>query len=83
MAFTKKTFSGNIGVGSDAPTIFTYRSDDAETLISATKYFDGASYQLEVGDLIQTYSNGTTYFGFYVVDTITPEVTTTLLVGAV
>jgi len=80
MAFTKQTFSGNIGVGSDAPTIYTYRTDDAETLIAATKYFDGAP--VEIGDLIQTYSNGTTYIGFYVVDTITPDVTTTLLVGA-
>ena len=62
MAFDRTNLSGNLGAGSNAPKIFTFR-DDASTIaqIATADYFLGVYSLLEAGDVIQaTGSNGTT-----------------------
>jgi len=85
MAFNRLALSGNIGVGSDAPTVFTYQSPDDETTIITVGYFNDEINQLTSGDLIMTFSEGTKYNGWLVVDVDDPahpdDVTTTVLVG--
>lgn len=52
MAFTRNTLSGNIGVGSAAPTMYTYGTADAKATVIAAGYFLGAYNTVKVGDFI-------------------------------
>ena len=53
MAFDRTNLSGNIGAGSDAPQVFSFR-DDASTLaqIAAADYFLTAHSTLGAGDIL-------------------------------
>jgi hypothetical protein len=53
MAFNRKNLSGNLGVGSDAPHVYSFR-DDASTLaqIATADYFLTVYQILEAGDVI-------------------------------
>ena len=53
MAFERTKLSGNLGAGSDAPNLFTYRSGtDAKAAVIASGYFNGATDVLKKGDII-------------------------------
>ena len=61
MAFTKKTFSGNLGAGSGACKLFVYKTADTKAATVASGYFDTVSDIVEVGDIIMaTTDTGTT-----------------------
>jgi len=82
MAFNKKYFNGNIGVGSDAPTVFTVTVQDDEATYGANGYFNAVQDELEVGDLLMIYSEPTQYHGWEFVNATHPEVKTTKIIGA-
>jgi hypothetical protein len=53
MAFTRTNLSGNVGTGSNAPTLFTYSTTvDNKAAVIAAGYFLGATDMLSVGDII-------------------------------
>ena len=52
MAFERTKLSGNLGAGSDAPKLFTYKSADNKAAIIASGYFNGATDILDKGDII-------------------------------
>lgn len=57
MAFDRTKLSGNLGAGSDAPKLYTYKSTtDAKAAIIASGYFNGATDILDKGDII--FANG-------------------------
>lgn len=59
MALDRNNFSGNVGAGSNAPKLYTYRSAaDAINAIKADGYFNGLFKNLETGDVI--IASGTT-----------------------
>lgn len=76
MAFDRKKLSGNIGVGSHAPTMFSYR-DTASTkvAVATADYFLPVTDNLEAGDTIYTHcSDG----GMFVVVTAATATTVTV-----
>ena len=60
MAFKREQLSGNMGVGSLAPTAFVYRDlGSTKAQIATADYFLEANQVLEVGDTIYAHgSNG-------------------------
>lgn len=60
MAFIRTDLSGNLGAGSNAPKLHTYKSTvDNKAAIVAADYFLTAYQILEVGDMIMLYgTNG-------------------------
>ena len=52
MAFTKASFSGNLGGGSASNKLFVYSSNDTKATIIASGYFDNLSDIVAVGDII-------------------------------
>ena len=56
MAFIRTDLSGNLGAGSNAPKLFTYKSTvDTKAQIVAADYFLSAYQILEEGDMIMLY----------------------------
>jgi len=51
-AFTKATFSGNVGAGSAAPSLYVYGSIDTKAVLIASGYFNDIAGILKVGDQI-------------------------------
>lgn len=61
MAFTRTTFSGNIGAGSGAPASYTYKTADTKAATIASGYFNGVASILVPGDIITAITDtGTT-----------------------
>jgi hypothetical protein len=58
MAFSSTGFNtiGGQSKAGNAPSIYTYTSTDAQSVIRASGYFDSISSILKVGDLIFCYS---------------------------
>lgn len=52
MAFDRTYLSGNIGAGSNAPKMYSYRTNDTTAATVAADYFLGAYQVLEKGDII-------------------------------
>jgi len=53
MAFTRTTFSGNVGAGSAAPSLYVYSSaTDNKVAVIADDYFVGLVGLIKVGDFI-------------------------------
>lgn len=79
MAFDRKKLSGNMGAGSLAPKVYTFK-DDASTMveIATADYFLDVYQILDVGDVINaTGSDGTTNLA------VTASSITTVTVGDV
>jgi hypothetical protein len=58
MAFSSTGFNtvGGQAKAGNAPSIYTYASTDAQTVIRVSGYFDSVSSILKVGDIIFCYS---------------------------
>ena len=76
MAFDRKQLSGNIGVGSNAPTMFSFRDTASNKAAVATAdYFLPVTDNLEAGDTIYCHcSEG----GMFVVVTAATAATVTV-----
>ena len=83
MAFDRTKLSGNLGAGSNAPGVYTFR-DDASTLaqIFAADYFLGVYQILEAGDIV--FATGSDISGILeVTASSSTTVTTSDLIGTV
>ena len=61
MAFSKNSFSGNIGAGSKSLSLYVYKTADTKAATIASGYFNDLVDTLEVGDIIMaTTDTGTT-----------------------
>jgi hypothetical protein len=61
MAFTPKSFSGNLGAGSLSQTLYVYKTADTKAATIASGYFNSLAKQLKIGDIIlATTDTGTT-----------------------
>ena len=83
MAFTKASFSGNVGAGSASNKLFVYSSDDTKATIIASGYFDDLSNIVGVGDMIMTAYDldGTMSSILIQIDAITSGVVTVKALG--
>lgn len=52
MAFTKASFSGNVGAGSASNTLYVYSTNDTKATVIASGYFNDLVDILNVGDII-------------------------------
>ena len=52
MAFTLNNFARLGTANSNAPAVFTYRTNDAEAVVEGAGYFNAMSDVLNVGDMI-------------------------------
>ena len=52
MAFTKASFSGNLGAGSASNKLFVYSTNDTKAAVIASGYFNNLTSVLNVGDMI-------------------------------
>jgi len=61
MPLDKSKFSGNVGAGSDAPSLYVYKTIDTKAATIASGYFNELADILEIGDIIlATTDTGTT-----------------------
>lgn len=52
MAFTPKSFSGNLGAGSLSQILYVYKTADTKAATIASGYFNSLAKKLKVGDII-------------------------------
>ncbi len=77
MAFDRNKLSGNLGAGSFAPLIMTYKDlDSTKAQIAASGYFNDYADDLTLGDfLLVAGSNGSAVLAFTSAVGVTPVTT--------
>lgn len=59
MAFARANLNLSSSGAADAPKIWTYKSADAIATVNTSGYFNGATRELNVGDMIYCYDTAT------------------------
>ena len=59
MAFARANLNLSSSGAADAPKIWTYKSADAIAAVNTSGYFNGATLELNVGDMIYCYDTAT------------------------